>query len=224
MLDFVFTRHGLGDLKTFFGGFGVEERDVFFAAALAFEVDRQAVGARCHQYPENAPAVFGVAHGGGDLREDALIDARIAVQFARAQRGVGLVDQDDYRRERLQQVENLLQVGLGRADPFVAEVFELDHVQPAVFGEAFGQEGLAGPDRAADQYAHRRLFAPALGDHLGDGAQTYLGLSHPAYALKTVSRCDELDQSGAFRFDDLFLLHTHVVQGQPVVRVAGRAE
>src|SRR5215831_1417719 len=86
VLDFVFTRHRPGDLEPLFGGFGIEERDVLFAPALAFEVNRQSVRARSHQYPEDAPAVFGVAHRGRDLREDALIDAGIAVHFARAQR------------------------------------------------------------------------------------------------------------------------------------------
>ena len=45
---------------------GIEERDVHFGTALALQIDRQQIGARGEQHPDDAAAVLRVAH----LRRD----------------------------------------------------------------------------------------------------------------------------------------------------------
>ena len=72
--------HHLVDLVVLGRGLRIEERDVLLGPALALEVDRQQVGPGGDQEPEDLAAVPGVAHERGDLREDAVLRARVALR------------------------------------------------------------------------------------------------------------------------------------------------
>ena len=130
---------------------------------LPLEVDRQQVGPAGQEHPDQLAAVAGVAHLAGDHREDAARGARVAAGLAVAERRVGLVDDHDDRPHGPEDGEELLEVALGLAHVLRAEVRELDAGDADRAGEALGQVGLAGADRAADQVAHRRGVEPALG-------------------------------------------------------------
>ena len=72
---------------------GVEERNVDFGAALAFEVDREQIGSGGEEHPKDFAAVARVAHLRRDHRKDAGAGAGVAFLIAVAEGGVGF----DYR-------------------------------------------------------------------------------------------------------------------------------
>ena len=98
-LDPELLQHHAVDLVVLARRLGIEERDVLFGAALALEVDGEQIGPAGDEEPQDFPAVSGVAHESGDLREDAILRARIAARVAIAERGIRLVDDHAHRRQ-----------------------------------------------------------------------------------------------------------------------------
>ena len=209
--------------ETLFRGGGGEDRDLDVDAAGALEVDLDQVGAARRQDPQHLAAVTGVRHLLGHHRVDAPADAAVvAARVAPAQGLVGLVDEDHGAAEGVDQAEDLFEVALGRADPFVAEVLQLHHRHPGLAGDALDEVGLAGADRAAQQVAHRQRLEVA-------GLPQRDVLADPGFdrvlAVDVVQRAlgvDEFDQAAAFVLDQRLLGADQVGVGQRLVEVVAR--
>jgi hypothetical protein len=121
------------------------------------------------------PAAPRIAHERGQGSEDTLGDARVrAFHLAVPERGIGFVDNDRDRSQRIEQAENAFEIGLGLSLPHRAEVEELDDRDPDLRGKAADHEALAGTYRAADQETHRDDVEPALLQRGGGLAQQRL--------------------------------------------------
>ena len=161
--------------EPFLIGAWIEQRDVLFGAALAFEVDGQQVGTRGEEEPDHFAAIFGVAHELRDLREDAAGDAAIAAAGAIAELRVGFVHDHGDGAHGFQQVEDALQVAFGDALPHAAEILERDGGNADFAGETGSEERLAGAHGAADHIAHRHHVGAAGADGLRGVVEALLG-------------------------------------------------
>ena len=129
--------------------------DFAVEAAGALEIDVELVGTVRHHQEQNPSAVRRVGHELLDARDDARRRAAVAFAVRVAERAVAFVDDDDHLADGANDVEDLFQIPLRRADPLGAEVLQLDRRQPALFRERLGDEGLSGPHRAGEEDAHR---------------------------------------------------------------------
>src|SRR5262249_14845210 len=73
----------------------IEERNVDLGATLTLEVDRQQVGPRREQHPDDTAAVARVANLRGDIRDNPARRTRVAYRLAAAERRIRLVHDDD---------------------------------------------------------------------------------------------------------------------------------
>src|SRR5262249_23138798 len=83
--------------------------------ALALEVHREQVRPGGEEEPHDLPPVLGVPHEGGDGGEHPAAGPRVAGGLAGAEEGIGLVDHHRHRPQRLEEVEDLLQIRLGHS-------------------------------------------------------------------------------------------------------------
>ncbi len=135
----------------------IEQRDVDLGPPLPLEVDRQQVGTRGQQHPDDLAAVAGVAHLGGDHREHAARRARVAAptRGCRAPRRPRrsttttgpIARSTPSTRSRLPSVSPTY---------FERKFLSMTHGTPIEPATHSRQERFAGADRAADQVAHRR--------------------------------------------------------------------
>ena len=159
--------HGEEHCADLIGVGGVEERDVDFGAALAFEVDGEQVGPGGEEHPEDLAAIARIAHLRGDHGEDTGAGAGIAFLIAVAESGVGFVDDDDDGAEGAEEVEEAFEIAFGFAHIFRAEIAEGDHRDANFAGEALGEKTLTGADGAADEVAHGEGVQVALAEESG---------------------------------------------------------
>jgi hypothetical protein len=105
-------------------GWWWEEWNFEVDAAGAFEVNFDEVGAAGGENPDDAAAVFLVAHFLGEHGVDAAGDGGFAAAGIAAAEGlVGFVDEDVAFADAFDGAENPFEVALGAAIPFVAESF-----------------------------------------------------------------------------------------------------
>ncbi len=135
----------------------IEQRNVHLGAALAFEVDRQQIGSRREQHPDDAAAVLRVAHLRRDHAEDAARRAGVAVLLAAAERGVGLVDDDDHRAHGAKDGQHALEIALRLAHILRSEVLQ-HHAGHADLAARRTGRGTTCPCRPA-----RRSDSPSAG-------------------------------------------------------------
>src|SRR5262249_16393980 len=106
--------------------------------------------------PDQLAPAGAAAHFLGEHGIDAAGNSGVAAAgIAAADRLIGLVDENVATAQGLQQTKNPLQITFRTAPPLVAEVFELQNRNSGFAGQAFDHEGLAGPNRAAEQIALR---------------------------------------------------------------------
>ena len=216
--------HHLEELVVLAHRLRVEERDVLLGAALALEVDGQQVRPGGDQEPDHLAAVAGVGHERGDRGEDPVLGAGVALLLAVAERRVGLVDHHAHRRQRGEDLQDALQVRLGRAHPHRAEVAQLDAREADLGGEALDEEGLGAPHRAADQVAHRHRRRVAAHDGARRAAQALLDRRHPGHHRQVVLGLDVFEQPQPLGLDHFLLEQAHRRRGEPVAGRLGAVE
>jgi len=119
------------------------------------QVHLDEIGPRRGEHPHDAAAVRSVGHLLRDHGVEPAGEAAVArPRLAPSERLVRLVHEDDAPPQRPHQAEDLRRGSLRGAHPPVPEVLELHHRHARLAGEALDQEGLAGPDRSADEIAH----------------------------------------------------------------------
>ncbi len=179
---------------------------MLLGAPLALEVHRHEVRPGGDEEPDDLAAESGVAHGLGDLAEDAAGDAAVALGVAVAEGGVGLVDHHGHGVHRSEEREDLLEVPLGDALPLAAEVLQLHHRDADLAREGGDEERLAGADGPGDEVAHRHHVRAALLDGLGGGAEVRLRLGVAGHHVEVEVGLDELQQAVGLGLDELLLL------------------
>ena len=179
----------------------VEQRNVDFGAPLALEVDRQQIRPRGEQHPDDAAAISRVAHLRRDHAEDAARRAGVAILLAAAERGVGLVDDDDDRAHRAQHGQDALEIALRLADVLRSKVLQHHARHADLAAHALGEERLARADRAAEQVAHRHAVEGAALEQRRVLAQPRLGGLVADDRVERPLRLDELEQAAALPLD-----------------------
>ena len=194
----------LDELKTFFGRGGGEERDFEIDATRAFEIDLDKVGSAGGEDPDDAAAVFFVAHFLGEHGVDAAGDGGFAAAgIATAERLIGFVDEDVTFADGFDGAENFFEIALGAAIPFVSEVLEDDNGNIRFTGKATDEKRFAGADGAAEKIAHGDEIDLLLAPEGYVLAEMFLEGVLALNLIEIQARRKDFDQVGAFAFDEL---------------------
>src|SRR6185369_7774784 len=205
---------------------GGEKGDTKAETALAFHVDRQQIRAGGHGDPEFAPAQGRIADVGGEGGEDAAGNAAVAVGFAGAEDGVGLVDDDDDGAERANGHEDAGLLAFGVAHPFGTELAHFHYRQAAFAGETIDEEGFADADAAGDEHAAFDDVGLAVFDEPGQFAEFFLGggVSGDEIQGDAGARVFETDQALAIFLDQAFFSGGDVLLGDAGAVADGLSE
>ncbi len=214
--DFFHARDDGEKLDDFVGRLRGEEWDAEAEATLAFEVDGEKIGAGRHRDPELAAAEGGVAEVGGESGEDATGDAAVAIGGAVAEDGVSFVDDDDDGAEGADREENAGLLAFGFADPFRAELTDLEDGQAALTREAIDEKGFADADAAGDEDAALKDVVFLIADEPGEFAEAGFGggVRGDVVERHAGARVFEADEALAVILDEAALTVAHEFDGE----------
>ena len=197
---------GLEELETFFGSGGGEERNFEIDAAGAFEVDFDEVRAAGGENPDDAAAVFLVAHFLGEHGVDAAGDGGFAAAgIAAAERLIGFIDEDVAFADGFDGAEDFFEIALGAAIPFVAEIFQDDDGDVRFAGEAADEKRFAGADRAAEEIAHGNEIDLLLAPESDVLAEMFLERFLALDLIEVKAGRENFDEVRTFALDELGL-------------------
>ncbi len=195
---------GFDEAETFLGSGSGKERNFEVDAAGAFEIDFDEVGAAGGENPDDAAAVFLVAHFLGEHGVNATGDGGFAAAgIAPAERLVRFVDENVAFADAFDGAENSFEIALGAAVPFVAKVFEDDDGDVGFAGEAADQKSFAGADGAADEVTHRDEIELLLAPESDVLAEMLLECVLSVDMVELEFRWEKFDEVGAFALDEL---------------------